>query len=82
MKLKLFCVFDAKIGAYNRPFCARTVGEAIHMFESSVKAEQSGMKGFEVDYSLFEVGSFDDVTGGFDCPNAPQQVAVATQFVE
>lgn len=82
MKFKLFCVFDAKIGAYNRPFAARTNGEAIRMFQSSVKQEASGMKGFEGDYSLFEVGSFDDMNAGFDCPPSPVQIAVATQFVE
>lgn len=82
MKLKLFCIFDSKVGAFNKPFAARTNGEAIRMFESAVKAESGGMRGFENDFSLYEVASFDDISAMFDVPKAPNQIAVATQFVE
>nr|QJB19236.1 MAG: nonstructural protein [Microvirus sp.] len=82
MMLKLFCVFDSKVGSYLPPFSARTAGEAIRMFESSVKQEKSQMALFATDYSLFEVGSFDDQLATFEFPKAPAVIATASQFVE
>ncbi len=59
MRLLAFAVYDAKAGAYLRPFFANSAGEAIRSFGDAVNSDTPFGKHPE-DYTLFAVGSFDD----------------------
>lgn len=74
MKVKVCSVFDSKVGAFQQPFFARTAGEAVRMFEDAVKKPDSGFFAHPGDYSLFDLGSFDDSTGKFEMPTAPVEL--------
>lgn len=63
MKLKVFTVYDSKIGAYMTPFFARAVGEAMRNWESACNDPESMMCKHPADYTLFETAEFDDSTG-------------------
>lgn len=62
-KQKMFCVFDVKVGAYAQPFFMRTAGEALRSWEEACNDSQSMMCKHPADYTLFEVGEFDDNSG-------------------
>lgn len=81
MKVKIFSVFDSKVGAFQQPFFARTTGEAMRMFEDAVQKPESGFHAHAGDYSLFEIGSFDDSSGKFDMPQAPVELALAASLL-
>lgn len=80
MKLKIFCVYDSKIGAFNNPFFQRSTGEALRSFGDAVNKEENFRRHSE-DYVLFELGSFDDQTAAFDLYDAPKSLGMASQFL-
>jgi predicted pyridoxine 5'-phosphate oxidase superfamily flavin-nucleotide-binding protein len=73
VKLKVYSLFDVKIGAYNRPLFYRTDGEALRAFMDALEKDE-GLKRHPEDYVMFVLGSFDDATGAFDCVPAPVSI--------
>lgn len=62
-KLRGYSVFDSKAEAYLRPFFAPTRGLAIRSFADAINDKASDMAKHAADYTLFEIGEFDDSTG-------------------
>lgn len=60
--LKLFTVYDSKTETYLRPFCLLTKGEAIRGFSETSNDPQSQICKYPADFTLFELGEFDDQT--------------------
>lgn len=63
MILKVFAVHDSKVGAYLQPFFQRSKGEALRSWEGVCNDGQSAMSKFPADFTLFEIGEYDDSTG-------------------
>ena len=63
--MKMYSIHDSKGGFYSNPFYARQNGEAIRSFMNAVDdpSPNNLMHRHPADYSLFEIGSFDDLTG-------------------
>lgn len=74
MKLKCFSVFDVKAGAYIVPFFMPERGQAIRTFTDSVADRNHAFGRHPEDYTLFQVGEFDDNVGEF-VPCAPEALA-------
>lgn len=81
MKLKIFSVFDSKVSAYLPPLCMRTTPEAIRGFSAAVADQSHQFSKHAEDYTLFEVGSWDDQTAAIDLLPTPHPVAKAIEFV-
>jgi len=81
MKLKMFSIFDSKISAYMNPFFARTSQEAIRMFADAVGNPKQGFCKHPEDYTLFEIGAWDDQTAQIELLPTPHSLGVAVQFV-
>lgn len=81
MKLDAYAVFDAAVGAYNRPMFFRSRNEAVRSFQDAVRDPQSGLGSHSGDYSWWFVGQFDDSSGEF-IPVKPERVSMASDFVE
>lgn len=81
MRLLAFAVYDSKAEAYLRPFFAETKGLALRSFVDAVNDPQSGMNKHADDYTLFEVGSFEQETGIFS-PMTPVSMGNAVTFKE
>ncbi|WNK13405.1 MAG: nonstructural protein [Microvirus sp.] len=64
MILKLFCVYDNKASAYLPPFAAVNSLVALRMFGDSASDTNHMFNRHPLDYHLFELGEFDDMTGG------------------
>lgn len=60
---KLYSVFDKKSGSWEKPFAARTHGEAERMFQSAANDKQTIIGQYPEDFSLWCVGNFDPHTG-------------------
>lgn len=78
---KVYTVYDSKAEAYLRPFFARSRGEALRMFEDTVNDPNSMFLRHASDFTLFEIGEWDDVDGGFSVYEAKVSLGVALEFV-
>lgn len=65
MKMKVFTVFDSKIGAYMQPFFMPTFGAAIRAWIDTVNQPDTQFAKHPADFTLFEIGEFDEETGKF-----------------
>jgi hypothetical protein len=65
MKLRIFAIHDSAVGAYLEPFFARAAGEAIRRFEVACNTPDHPFCQRPADYTLFELGEYDDETGEF-----------------
>lgn len=68
MILKIFAVRDAAVEAFLQPFFSPSTGAAIRSLQEAVNDPKHEFSKHAKDYSLWELGSFDDaigaVTGG------------------
>lgn len=62
-KMKMFAVYDSKVEAYMTPFFMRSRGEALRAWETTVNDEKSSMHRYPSDYTLFEIGEYDELCG-------------------
>nr|QJB19242.1 MAG: nonstructural protein [Microvirus sp.] len=80
MKLKVFSIYDAKMGTYQQPFCAQTIGQATRLFDDLVNDQNTGPNKHPEDYTLFEIGSFEDEKGYFESMNTPHSLCLALEL--
>lgn len=81
MKLLAFAVYDSKVEEYNRPFFARTRGEAVRMFSDSVNGADESLAKHSEDFTLFYIGEYDGSAGMF-VPSEPVTLGNALQYRE
>lgn len=81
MKIKVFSVYDSKVQAYMQPFFATTVGAATRSFSDACLNEESQFAKHPEDYTLFQVGEFDDSEGGFLAFPAAVSLGNALEYV-
>ncbi len=60
MILKIFTVYDSKAEAYLQPFFMPSAGVAMRAFGDLVNDMATQFYKHSADYTLFEIGSFDD----------------------
>lgn len=65
MILLSYSVYDKAVQAFMKPFYCRTKGEAVRSFMEACKDEKMEFNKHAADYTLFQLGSFDDATGRF-----------------
>lgn len=59
----LAAVYDQKSESYGRPIMELTIGSAIRAFEAEMKQEESALKKFPQDFSLWQIGVYDELKG-------------------
>ncbi len=67
MILNVFAVYDSKAGYYSRPFMFQSRGEAIRAFTESANDASHQFCKYAADFTLFQVGTYDDQTGLHEC---------------
>lgn len=80
MKLKVFSVYDGKIGAFMRPFFDAHTGNALRSFEEACKEPSSPFAKFSSDFVLYEIGVFDDESGLMTSHNPLIQQATSLEY--
>jgi len=66
MIYKVHAIYDDKTGIYTRPFLSITTGEAVRDFKQSANDPNHKIGIHAADFTLFEIGTYDDATGGFE----------------
>ncbi len=66
MLLRAFTVYDSKVEGYLRPFFMQTPNEAIRAFTELVNDPQHQFGKHPEDYTLFEIGTFDESNGSIE----------------
>lgn len=61
--LKMFSVYDSKTEAFLQPFYALATGAAVRMFESAAADREHHFHKHAADFTLFEIGAFNEDTG-------------------
>lgn len=67
MTLKMFSVYDSKAEAFIQPFFSQSTGTAVRSFEDAANQESHEFQKHAADYTLFELGDFDQNTGITTC---------------
>lgn len=82
MKHKVFTTFDSKVGAYLQPFVMRSRGEAMRAFESICNDGKSQFSLHPADFTLFEIGEYDEYTGQLEPHEAKISCGLALDFIK
>lgn len=80
MLVKIFALYDCKAEAYLAPQYFPTKGIAIRAFTELSNDGESNVSKHAEDYTLFEVGEFDDSNCGFNIYSTPVSVGKAIEF--
>jgi len=75
--LRIYSIFDSKIPAFNSPFTMRSEAEAIRGFSEVANDNGNNICRFAEDYTLFELGTFDVVTGMINALPTPVAITKA-----
>jgi hypothetical protein len=76
----VYAVVDLKIGSYSQPFFVPAKGVATRTFTDAVADTSSMLYKHPEDYALYELGTFDDVSGLFENLEKPINCGLASQF--
>lgn len=81
MKHNVYTIYDCKAEAYLQPFQMQKKGQAIRAFENTVNDPNTQFHKHPADYTLFEIGEYDDSTGNYAMWDAKINLGLATEFL-
>lgn len=60
---KIYAIYDSKLEAYMQPFFMQSKGQAVRAFTDTVNDDKTQFWKHPEDFTLFELGEYDDSTG-------------------
>jgi len=78
----VFSVYDNKARAFSTPFFSPRQEMAVRDFTAAARDPQSVINQFPEDYTLYEIGEFDDDNATFNTHTEPLPLGKAIQFKE
>lgn len=81
MKLKVFAVYDTAVGSYMQPFFMQSKGQAIRSWLDAVNDEKTQFNHHPADFTLFELGEYDEDTGTFTNLEAKLPLGTALDLI-
>lgn len=84
MTYVIISIRDEKAEAFGRPFFSTTIGTAIRSFTDEVNrsAEDNAWYRHAADYTMYELGTFDDFDGSFKLLSTPKMLVKGDQVKE
>jgi len=79
--MKFFSIYDTKVGAYMQPFPFDHAANAIRSFTQAVNDSKTSLSKNPEDFVLFELASFDEVSGTFSNHKVPFSLGTGVQFL-
>jgi len=79
---KVYAIYDSKTEAYLQPFQAITRGSAIRSFSEAISDPKTSLHRWPSDYTLFEIGLFDERRGEYEMHESKKNLGLATEFVK
>lgn len=76
MIINIYVTYDSKAAVYSRPFFAQARGIALRTFGDISNDPEHPIGKHPEDYTLFEIGSYDDITG--DCSMLEAKLSLGT----
>ena len=76
MKLKIYAVYDSAVGAYMQPFFMQSKGVALRSWLEAANDEKTQFNKHPADFTLFELGEYDELSGTFE--NHPAKLNLGT----
>lgn len=80
MILKIFAVYDSKAEAYMPPFFMTSRGQAMRSFGDTADDPSTQLHKHPLDFTLFELGDFDDVNATFILHDHPKPLGLASEL--
>jgi hypothetical protein len=80
--MKMFTVYDSKAKCYLNPFVMRNSAEAIRSFHTVCNDPQTNFSKYPSDFTLFEIGEWNDDEGQITMHEAKQALGLAQDFKE
>jgi hypothetical protein len=81
MLQKLFAIYDSKAESFTNPVYLSSTGLAVRTFSDSVQDPESQFAKHPADYTLFELGTYDDQTAEFNILSTPKSLFIAIEFI-
>ena len=82
MLFTVFSIYDSAISTWLPPIYARNKGEMLRNFADGVADAKSQLAKHPGDYSLFELGTWDDDKCLFTMLKAPIRLCLALDFIQ
>jgi len=82
MMLSVFAIYDSGISTWMPPIFVRNKGEILRWFMEVSNDPQSKISKYPADYTLFEIGSWDDDKCKFDLLKTPVSIGIAIEYVK
>jgi len=81
MIINIYSVFDAATNAYLQPMYALSKGQIIRGITEAVNDPKHDFHKYARDYTLFELGTFDDSCAMFKLLPSPKSLGVLVEFL-
>lgn len=78
----IYSVYDSKAEAFLPPFFAKTDGLAVRMFSAAANDQEHNFWRYAEDYTLFQIGTWDQTTGTLYASEANRTLGQALLFRE
>lgn len=78
--MKVLTVYDSKAEAYLPPFYMRTTAEAVRAYEATSNDPESNMCRYPEDYTLFEIGEWEDNQGIITMYETKKSLGLAIEY--
>lgn len=82
MLFTVFSIYDTGISTWLPPIYARNKGEMLRQFIDAINNPESKFSKYPSDYTLFELGTWNDDNCEFTFLKAPIKLGVAIEFVK
>lgn len=79
--MKIYCVYDSKVKSFGTPFFFKNNGEALRGFSEVANDQKTQIGKYPADFTLFEMGEYDEYIAKFNIFSAPVSLACAIEFV-
>lgn len=80
--MKVFSIYDSKAEAFLQPFFCVNAAVAVRSFQRAVQEEGSDFNKYAPDYTLFELGDWDQESGVFVNREAKVSLGMGIEFVK
>jgi len=79
---KIFTVYDSKTELFMQPFFMPTTGQALRSFEDTCNDESTLFAKHPADFTLFEIGTYDDTNCAIVKHDAMVNLGTALEYVQ
>lgn len=78
---RMFAVYDSKSEAFGMPMFQRSIAEAIRSFTDAAADSNTMLFKHPGDYTLFEIGEYNQITGVLDCLPTPRSLGLLVELL-